>query len=242
MTRRKNKIAEAFEQLQDDDEFDEASETSEDELDDEAEDFEAEVEVTDEEVVAEVARLDKETQAAIQSSRKPGRVSLSERKRRGREARQRREIDARKAERERDAIWQNAATLDAPPPLPGMEQRWIRVAIDGRNDPRNITRKAREKWVPRKLDTVPQEYAPPTISHGSMGEVIGVLDLMLCHRPIEVGRARRKFFSLKTQRQRDAADHRHTDQATRRGGPGIQRQVKRDVTRGVGRRNQVQED
>lgn len=234
---RKNKIDEAFEELESQEAGLVADEDDLSEEDLDEEDFQDE-ELTDEDVEAEVKRLDAEAQAAIQRTRKAGRS-----KRGRREGRQgRAQQQSRVREEQRETPWTETSSLDAPPPRPGMEQRWIRVSVGDKNDPRNVSRKRREQWVPRALDTVPEGFAPPTISHGSLGSVISVLDLVLCERPLSVGASRRKHFTAKAARQKDAAMHRHTDALTRHGGPGVQRRVKQSLTRGVGRRVQAQED
>lgn len=231
---RKNKIDEAFEAM---DEQDDAELLADEELDEEDEDLSDEL--TDEDVVAEVARLDEETKAAIQRTRRAGKVTRGRREARESRAQQR----SHNAEYEREVLLeQEASTLMAPPPRPGMEQRWIRVSIAGKNDPQNLARKmsGKQKWVPRSVETIPEGYSPPTISHASMGSVISVLDLILCERPREWGIARRKVIAAKSARQMDAASRKHIDHAEEAGGPGIRRQMHRSKTRG--RRPAVQED
>lgn len=149
---------------------------------------------------------------------------------------------ARDPIRERDIQWQPASSLEAPPPLPGMEQRWIRFQNGDKNDPRNWSRKMREGWVPRKLDTVPAGFVAATIKH-AMGEVIGNEDLILCERKLEIGAARRRHFDLKTLRQQAAVRRQHVDKVERNG-HGIDVEEKRSkptVGRGT-RRPQVQGD
>lgn len=240
MPRRKNAIVDSFEKLEDEEETlagddTEESEETEYEHDDSTE-------LTDEEVIEEVDRLDGETQAKMQRSRVRGRAS-STRDREGRQSQAKADARAREPQRAREIDWQPANTLDAPPPRPGMEQRWIRYMLQNENDPRNWSRKTRERWAPRKMDTVPEDFAPPTMAHGKLGEVIGVADLILCERPIEVGVGRRKFFRAKHQRQMASATHKHADKA-QRGEHEIEVRVSRDKpTVGRGRRRaQAQED
>lgn len=108
---------------------------------------------------------------------------------------------ARNPKRERAIEWRPANTLDAPPPRPGMEQRWIRFQLGANADPQNISRKLRDGWAPRKLETVTEDFNPPTIEHGSLGSVISVGDLLLCERDRNIGAARRRYFRDKQARQ-----------------------------------------
>lgn len=239
MSRRKNAIIESFNKL-DEEELETESPAESDEEENEYEHDDSE-ELTDEEVIQEVDKLNSNKRATVERSRTRGKAPNLNRE--GRSTVAREEAQARAPERDRQINWQPADTLDAPPARPGMEQRWIRFQLSNENDPRNWSRKTRERWVPRKMDTVSEDYAPPTLSHGKLGEVIGVSDLILCERPSEIGIARRKFFRAKEQRQMAAATHKHTDKA-QRGDHEIEVSVKRDKpTVGRGRRRaEAQED
>lgn len=237
---RRNPIIESFNALEDeDDQFDELSQDDLEEIEDEqADEFleDADVnELTDEEVLEEVDEFDEKQRQGMERSRNRGKASTRG-QRPARQTPAKKAARARTPEREREVSWQPANTLDAPPPLPGMEQRWIRFQLGDKNDPRNWSRKMRERWAPRKLDSVPSQHMPPTLNHTQLGEVVGVGDLILCHRPREIGRSRDKFFKNKTQRQLATAERRHVDKVERED-HAILSKVKRDApTVGRGRR------
>lgn len=82
-----------------------------------------------------------------------------------------------------DVDWKNPSLLDAPPPRPGMVQRWVTTAVRGEDDPANVAKRLNQGWRPRKLDTVPKDFAVPTISHGQFAGYIGVVGMVLMERP-----------------------------------------------------------
>lgn len=94
--------------------------------------------------------------------------------------------------------WVRASSLDAPPPRPGMVQRWIRHLIRGDADPRNVSKRTREGWKPRPADTVPEEWkASLGLAESSSGVLI-VDDLMLCEMPEEVYSERASYYEDQT--------------------------------------------
>lgn len=102
--------------------------------------------------------------------------------------------------------WKRFSALEAPPPRPGMTQRWIRTAVGLSADPKNVSRKFREGWQPRKAETVPDGYSPPIISFQQFGDVIGVEDVILCERPEKMTRQRNAYYRKKTQRMTQAVE------------------------------------
>lgn len=197
-------------------------------------------ELTDEDVQEEMAAFDERKRAEVDRSRQRGRGPARAHK--GHDTPAKTAERARTPVREKAVTWRPVDSLDAPPARTGMEQRWIRYQLGSDNDPRNWSRKTRDGWVPRKLDTVAQSYVPPTIRHGQLGEVIGVGDLILCERPREIGVARRKYFRDKTARQRSAAERRHIDRAERSGHPIEVEHPHEAPSVGRGRRVAVQDD
>ena len=122
-------------------------------------------------------------------------------------AHEKREAEARVYEDvhdEEDAPWIRGASLAAPPPRKGMDQRWIRFAIRGNSDATNWSRKMREGWKPRAADTVPASFAMPTIDHGQFKGLIGVEGSVLCERPMSMSKRREKHFADVTQKRTDA--------------------------------------
>lgn len=238
----KNKILEQFEKMQEQQAEQLELETpSEDEADDGYE-VDHSVELTDEDVEAAVDQASEDDRLAIQQSRRAGR-DTSQRQRAGRENTERAEARARNPKRERIDEWKPANSLDAPPKRRGMEQRWIRYILGDKNDPRNFTRKAREGWTPRRLDTVSQDYSPPTMSHSSLGEVIAVGDLILCERPAHIGRQRADYFRKKHERQMAAATRKHVNKVQQGDRPITVTERRDRPTVGIGtRRPQAQDD
>lgn len=168
----------------------------------EGDDFDPTVEeLTDEDVVAEVRKMDNESQARVNKSRHQGSAAGATRQR---GTPQRAASKARNPVRARPVEWRETESLDAPTPRPGMEQRWVRFQIGTEEDAKNMTRKMRNYWAPRTIDSIPEGFFPPTVRHAQLGSVIGVGDLILCERPREVGISRKKHFAGKLKRQTQA--------------------------------------
>lgn len=145
----------------------------------------------------------------------------------------------------KDDEWRPANTLDAPPPRPGMIQRWIRYQSpgpEGNLDAKNWSRATREGWSPRKLGTVPEGFDAPTAAHAQYGTVISIGDLILCEMPIERYKARRKFFREKLARQLAAITKKPLTMAESLNGPHIQVESKKDVSFGRRKARATDED
>jgi hypothetical protein len=106
--------------------------------------------------------------------------------------------------------------LDAPDPMPGYVQRWIRVRLGGKNDPTNAYRQFQEGWRPRPIGSVSGGHLLPTIQLGQFGECIGVGDSILCQRPRKIdnqardeARARRKSQTASTETALDSLGDQH---------------------------------
>lgn len=84
-----------------------------------------------------------------------------------------------------DALFGERPFIDDIQPRPGMAQKWVRVLLSGQDDVRNISKQMQLGWKPRALDTIVGGYSPPTIRHASLGNVIGVGDLVLFEMPQE---------------------------------------------------------
>jgi hypothetical protein len=134
-------------------------------------------------------------------------------------------------DRETEVIeWQDPSNLEAPPARPGMVQRWVRAAFRTGDDPGNLMRARREGWRPRLVSSVDKSYAPATIHHKSLGEVIAVEGLILCEMPIKVARQRYKFYQGLLSAQNEAIQRDvHRDE---RPGQPIIAERRSTVTRG----------
>jgi len=136
-----------------------------------------------------------------------------------------------------DEPWVRPSELEAPKCRPGYTQRWIRVRIGNSDDPKNSMRKFREGWIPRAVDTVPEEYKPPTFLHSRLGNVIGVEDLILCEMTLKKARQRNAFYAAKQARMEEGIEN--DLMKVSEGGPRIARSHKSHVTK---RRLRVPDD
>jgi hypothetical protein len=104
-----------------------------------------------------------------------------------------------------------------------MVLRWVRDRLGNSEDPKNVSKKMREGWAPYLLKDAPEGYVPPEIGKSSVGEVIRVGDLVLCMMPVELYRARKKFYLDKANRQKKAVSEKFRT-AEVPGGPSFERQ------------------
>lgn len=206
-----NPIIEAGNRLTDEDHalLDEDMDDSDE--DGEAREYDAE-DVSVEEMLDAVEKLPAAAKARIDATRKRGtslhKTAPAHTTRAQQETREPRA-------RARVGEWNPADTLYAPPCRPGFEQRWIRIRLGEKDDPRNFQKKFREGWKPVRLTDVTAEFEPPTSEFGRFGEVIAVSDLVLCERPVEIGIQRKRYFAKRLQRQLMSADRRHVNKVQR---------------------------
>ena len=211
---RRNPIIDA--DLNEDEDFADPVELAEDEEEFGPEDT-TEGELTDEDVQDVADRMTERQRAKMQDSRKAGRGPPPSGPKRARETAAQAANKTRAPQRAREE-WKPADALDAPPPLPGNEGRWIRFRIGNDDDQKNFSAKRRSGWEPRLLSTVPSGYYPPTLKHSQLGEIISVGDLIYCERRLEVGLARKRYFKKKLERQTQAGQ-RHVRAVEREGHP-----------------------
>ncbi len=116
-----------------------------------------------------------------------------------------RELESREIQ-ERPKQWARAELLPEPDKLPGMAYRWIRVAINDKADPRNITAMRREGWEPVPIEEQPdmQLLVDPESRFKHNIEIGG---LLLCKAPKDYMQGRVKHFGHVTQQQADAVDN-----------------------------------
>lgn len=105
-----------------------------------------------------------------------------------------------------DRPWSPPSNLEAPPPRPGMTQRWIRVGTADRQDANHQAKQFRNGWRPRRADTVPEGYFPPTLQHGSYSGCIGVEGLILCEMPVARARQMKAHYRHKLERQTEGIE------------------------------------
>lgn len=105
-----------------------------------------------------------------------------------------------------DTPWVVPSSLAAPPPRPGMVQRWIRVASGGKDDAINTSRKFREGWKPRQASTVPKNFPVPSIKNGTYAGVIGVEGMLLCEMPAKKNDQRRAYIRNQIDKKTQSVD------------------------------------
>jgi hypothetical protein len=170
-------------------------------------------EFTTDDVADTVRDMSERERAKVNSTRREGRAAPAG-PQRGRTTKAQEVAKARAPARVRDVEWKPSDTLDAPPPMPGMEGRWVRFRVGTEDDQKNFSSKQRGGWEPRKVSTVPKGYFPPTMRHSQLGEVIAVGDLIYCERPRSIGLAQKKYFREKLRRQ-TLAGQRHIKKVER---------------------------
>lgn len=139
----------------------------------------------------------------------------------------------------REQVWEEPALLDAPPPRPGMVQRWVRTSILGTETPQHVMRRNREGWQPRPLDTIPKDFAMPTIDHGRWDGCVGVEGSILCEMSEERVALRTRHFQNKTDGLKSFIDN-NLNKVEKAGGQRIERDIQ--TSHSFGQRRGVADD
>jgi hypothetical protein len=119
-----------------------------------------------------------------------------------------------------DIDWRSPMALDAPPPRPGFEQRWIRMTLKGgEHDVQNVNTKSRLGWTPRDPTTIPEGQLFSSISTqaGAHGGVIRVGNMVLHEIDKRLLKRQRQINMAKAQAQEEAVVRSDTDKASREG-------------------------
>ena len=95
------------------------------------------------------------------------------------------------------------STLPDPAPEPGFVFRWVATHIMGKADPTNVSKKMREGWQPVKAEDHPELMLEGTATTGNV-EVGG---LMLCKMPVEMAKARDKYYAEQATAQMASVDN-----------------------------------
>jgi hypothetical protein len=116
-----------------------------------------------------------------------------------------RELESRDTQ-ERPKQWKRPEVLPEPNQEPGYTYRWVRVAMLGQQDPRNVSSKTREGWepVPASEQSHLQMLVDPNSRFKDNIEVAG---LLLCKMPNEMVEQRRDYFAKQNQSQMDSVDN-----------------------------------
>ena len=107
---------------------------------------------------------------------------------------------------ERPKQWQPPELLPEPDKQAGFSYRWIRVAMNGQADPRNISSKMREGWEPVTIEEQPK-FKLLVDPDGRFKDNIEIGGLLLCKTPTEFVKQREEYYAQQTQAQTDAVDN-----------------------------------
>ena len=100
--------------------------------------------------------------------------------------------------------WEPTPFTAAPPPLPDMEQRWVRIRLHGQDDVQNYLRARHNGWTPRPAETVSGGHVvlldKLSERFGEKGSVVQNQDCILMHRPVSMGNKVRAHHSAQSNR------------------------------------------
>lgn len=118
--------------------------------------------------------------------------------------------------------WEAQGTLDAPTPRPGHTQHWVRMAILGQSDAKNLASRSHQGWRPRRVETVPEGERRrfPVFRDGRLGDIIMREGLILCEMPNRLVEKRNAHYRSKHERQLSSLNDRIAEQ-NEGGGHGI---------------------
>lgn len=120
--------------------------------------------------------------------------------------RMQRAMETRESEERPPLVWQAPGLLPEVNPEEGYAFRWIRTAMMGQSDARNVSMKFREGWVPVKASDHPeaQAYIDPGSRYKDAIEVGG---LILCKTPTELTKQRDAFYQRQAEDQIKSVDN-----------------------------------
>lgn len=151
-----------------------------------------------------------------------------------------RELDALYSTDDENEVieWKRHSDLDAPPSREGYVNRFIRIRLGTVRDTARLRNAMREGWRPVKKSSV-TDRSLPSIHLESVGDVIGVEDLILCEMPERAWTKRKAYFKAKLQRQNEAIERqlRNVSQTDVPGFGPIQQARSTSVTRAPQRQN-----
>jgi hypothetical protein len=116
-----------------------------------------------------------------------------------------RELDDR-SKTERPKQWTRPEVLPEPTKEAGYTYRWIRVALNGQADARNVSAKLREGWEPVRIEEQPQfkMLVDPDSRYKDNVEVAG---LLLCKMPDEMAKQRNDYYAQQSKAQIESVDN-----------------------------------
>lgn len=116
-----------------------------------------------------------------------------------------RELDTRE-QAERPKQWMPPKLLPDPTPEPGYAFRWIRIAIQGKDDATNYSSKIAEGWEPVKASDHP-EIRLFNASATKFPDSIEVGGLLLCKTPVEFTEQRDAYYRQQAEAQMQSVDN-----------------------------------
>jgi len=116
-----------------------------------------------------------------------------------------RDLETREFDQEPEP-WKPASLLPTPKPQAGYKFRWIRTAMMGESDNKNVSSRFREGWVPVKAADHP-ELMVMSDRGSEFPENIEIGGLLLCKAPEITVKQRRDHFAHVTRQQMASVDH-----------------------------------
>jgi len=116
-----------------------------------------------------------------------------------------REVQTRSSS-ERPKQWVRPEALPQPDKQPGYAYRWIRVAMVGQSDGKNVSSKFREGWEPVAIEEQPQ-FKLLVDPNSRFKDNIEIAGLLLCKMPEEFVEQRTAYFAKATKDNMDAVDN-----------------------------------
>lgn len=125
-----------------------------------------------------------------------------------------RSLDEREASIRKSDSYVPPEVLPVPNPIDGYGFRYIRTALNGKQDVKNISMKFREKWIPCKAVDHPEIVAMSDIDMRPEFEGnIEIGGLMLCKAPLEFIRQRDEYYARKAGAQMEGLDRHFLQQS-----------------------------
>lgn len=117
-----------------------------------------------------------------------------------------RELQSRERESRARAAYVPPQQLPDPTPQTGYTFRWVRTALAGQSDARNVSVRRREGWEPVRAEDHPELMLSLDANSQASGNVeIG--GLMLCKAPQENAEARQAHYEALSQQQMQSVDN-----------------------------------
>jgi hypothetical protein len=116
-----------------------------------------------------------------------------------------RNVDTR-VQAERPKQWRPAELLPEPDKQPGYAYRWIRVALNGKQDARNFSAKLREGWEAVKIEEQPQ-FQLLVDPDSRFKDCVEVGGLLLCKTPLEFVEQRNGHYLKQSEDQMKSVDN-----------------------------------